>query len=209
MEKKVVEVFLSAHHMKEFFKEGNKVIIKSLNDGNEFLFSGHVTKKVLSIRKQAVIIKMDEIKKFFNLRNNERFHVRYPATIKASGKTPEPAVLLDISLGGTLITSNASFNEKESVHIEILYTNNKVLNFLGRILRKQQLKDGFKYGIGVQSIDNENSLVLNELIEYLTYQKKQIARELKIFKRVKYTVYVISIIVIFFTVFVMMAAEGI
>lgn len=208
MKKNILEIFLSAENLRNRFKEGCQVIIKSLNEDNVSLFTGTVCKKVKSIHKQAIIIKFDAAENFSNVRKHERFHVNYAATARSKSGNLHPSLLSDISMGGAMLFSKDSMEEGENVSVEIFITAKNSICFEAGIIRRSPLKDGYKYGLKLEKIDDKNKPLFNELIEYLTVQKEQIAYEWKIFKRVKHIIYTISILAVFFLVFVVLEAEG-
>lgn len=209
LDKNIAEIFLPAKYFKNYLNEGSKILIKSLSDNNETLFSGSITRKVISIRKQAITVQIDKVMNFANQRRYERFHVSYSCKVREGSNVTHAATLSDLSLGGGLLYSEASIDEGKDVNVDIVISPGLTLSFSGKIVRKlKDKKSGFSYGVQLTGIDNENNTLLNELIEYLTTQKNHIAHEWKVFKRLKYTVYTISILAIFILVFVIFAAEA-
>ncbi|MFZ5989765.1 MAG: PilZ domain-containing protein [Bacillota bacterium] len=209
LDKNIAEIFLSAKYFKNYLKEGCKILIKSLGEDNETLFSGSITRKVISIRKQAITVQIDKIMNFANQRKFERFHVSYSCRLKDNSGSEFASILSDISLGGGLVYSDSSFDADSKVNIDVFISPSITLSFKGRIVRKQSVKNkGYNYGVQILDIDEENNVLLNELIEYLKVQKNHIAHEWKVFKRLKYTVYTISILTIFIIVFAIFASEA-
>jgi len=73
MEKNIAEIFLSAKYFKSYFNEGSKIVVKSLDENIETLFSGSVSKKVISIRKQAITIQINKVLSYNNQENTKGF----------------------------------------------------------------------------------------------------------------------------------------
>jgi hypothetical protein len=182
----VAEVFISTRHFRSLISEGSKLIVKSLDSNQEYIFTGTVSKKIVSIRKQSLSIKIDEIVKFDNERIFERFPCNYPAIIKNSKNSNSySGILVDISSGGILISSPNSFEPNTSLNLEIYFATENPINFVGRVLRRSTNRIGYSYGISIEEIDNNNAIVLNKLIENLVTEKKHIFEELNFFKRMK------------------------
>lgn len=193
LEKNVANIFLSSRHFKSMLAEGNKVIIKSLDLEQEYVFTGTVSQKIVSIRKQSITIKIDEIVKFENIRLFERFSVNYPAILKKVNTTNTASgILIDISSGGILIASPISYEPNTAINIEIYFATDAPITFVGRILRKSANNVGFSYGVIIEEIDNENAISLNRLIEVLVTEKRGILDELRVFKRINISIYIIA-----------------
>ncbi|HPD00461.1 MAG TPA: PilZ domain-containing protein [Acetivibrio sp.] len=208
LDKNIAEIFLPARFFKSYLKEGSKVLVKAISDNNETLFSGSITRKVISIRKQAVTVQLDSIMSFENKRNYERFYVNYPCKIREENSIAYMATLADISFKGGLVYTENLLEEGKNVIVDIYLNPSMTLTFSGKIARKLKDKNrGFCYGIELTKIDEENSILLNEVIECLVNKREQIAYEWKVFKRLKYAIYAISVLGIFLTVFSIFITE--
>jgi len=84
------------------------------------------------------------------------------------------------------------------------------ISFTGKVIRRiADKKGGYNYGVQLVDIDDANHNLLFELIEYLQTQKKHLAQEWKMFNRLKYSVYAISIFGIFLLIFIVFASKAI
>lgn len=208
LDKSIAEVFLSAKYFKEYLKEGSKIQIKSLGEDNETLLSGSITRKIVSIRKQAITVQLDKVLNYSNHRKTERFHVNYSCSIKCDDKVEYWGTLYDLSSGGCMIHSVADIKPVSEVVITIFVSPSIRIEFSGVIVRKHNSKTkGFSYGIQLCEIDNENDAMLSELIKFLVTQKNHINHEWRVFKRLKLTMYVISVLAIFIIVFFVFASK--
>jgi len=210
LDKNIAEVFLSAKYFKSYFNEGSKIVIKSLDENSETLFTGSVSKKVISIRKQAITIQINKVLSYSNQRKHERFRVNYPCRIRYEENVSYIASVSDISLGGGLIYSDDLFEEGKEVGIDVFVTSKISISFTCKIIRRIANKNGgYNYGVQLIDVDKENHNLLFELIEYLQTQKKLLAREWNMFNRLKYSVYAISILGIFLLIFIVFASKAI
>jgi hypothetical protein len=196
LNKNVADIFVPNRHFRSFLSEGCKVIVKSLDSNSEYIFSGTISHKIVSIRKQSVTFKIDDVVKFDNERLFERFICHYPSILKLTkSQFSSSGILLDISSGGILIASPSVFEPNSTVNVEIFFANEHPIAFTARILRKNQSKIGYNYGMIIEDINNENAIILNKLIENLVSEKRSIINELRFFKKMKNIVYfVISLI---------------
>ncbi|WP_010243598.1 PilZ domain-containing protein [Acetivibrio cellulolyticus] len=207
LDKRVAEIFLPARYFKEYLVEGSKITIKSMDQNNEILFCGSVLSKVISIRKQAITIQIDKVLNFANNRKYERFNVNYECLLVTQTGDQFAGKLMDISLNGCMIFSNEPIEENSVVTIKSFISSEVELNFQANVVRRKDLKNhAYSYGLQMSNIDNSNNITLNELIAYLINQKKHIEHEWKIFNRLKYTVYTITALLIFFIVFYVFAS---
>lgn len=201
LDKSVAEIFLPIKYVKEYLAEGSQVIVKSMNQNNEILFYGSIAKKVISIRKQAITVQIDKVLNFENNRKYERFNVNYDCAIitpmgEYKGK------LVDISLSGCMIYTTQPIEQASNVTVRTFISPETELTFNTNVLRSKNIKNNkFSYGLQLSSIDNNNNLVLNELIAHLVKQKTYLEHEWKIFNMLKYSVYSISVLLVFFIVF--------
>jgi len=210
MEKNIAEIFLSAKYFKSYFNEGSKIVVKSLDENIETLFSGSVSKKVISIRKQAITIQINKVLSYNNQRKYEMFRVNYPCRIRYEENVSYIASISDISLGGGLIHSDDLFEEGKNIGIDMFVTPKITISFTGKVIRRiADKKGGYNYGVQLVDIDDANHNLLFELIEYLQTQKKHLAQEWKMFNRLKYSVYAISIFGIFLLIFIVFASKAI
>lgn len=206
LDKSVAEIFLPAKYFKDFLTEGTKVTVKSMHNNNEILFYGNIMRKVISIRKQAITIQIDKVLNYKNNRKSERFNVNFDCVLKTpdgeySGK------MVDISLNGCMVHTNEPIKEVSGITVIAHLSPEAELTFQTNVLRiKNVKKNKYSYGLELNSIDNENNILLNELIASLIKQKQHIEHEWKVFNRLKYTVYTISVLLIFFIVFYIFAS---
>lgn len=208
-DKNMAEVFLSAKYFKNYFNEGSKIVIKSLDENSETLFTGSVSRKVISIRKQAITIQINKVLGYNNQRKYERFGVDYSCRIRYEENISYIASISDISLGGGLIYSDDLFEEGKEVDIDVFVTSKISISFTGRIIRRIANKNGgYSYGVQLIDIDDENYSLLFDLIEYLQTQKKHLTKEWDMFNKLKYSLYTISILGIFVLIFVVFASKA-
>lgn len=196
IEKGVAEVFLSSKYFRSYFDEGSQLIVKSLDDTEEYVFTGTISNRVISIRKQSISIQIDNVIKFANYRQFVRYKASYPTIIKQSKNKTCSALLSDISSGGMLLSSPESFETNASINIEIFFSPDSSLKFVGRIIRKISRKNGFSYGVAIEEIDIENHILLNKLIDNLMSEKKHIFQEWKVVSLIKNSVNFMAIIFI-------------
>ncbi len=191
-EKNIAEIFISAKYFCNYFSKGDRVIVKSLTENNEALFTGRIDKKIISIRKQSVTIRIDSALEFLNNRKYERFEVNYPTIIAVDKANKFSGIVSNISFGGIEVVTNTGLKEDSKVFIEISITNNKKISFIGLILRSQKVRNSHVYAIQIEEINEFNSNLLDELLGYLILNKNHIVYEFNIFNKLKFSIYIIS-----------------
>ncbi|NMB33996.1 MAG: PilZ domain-containing protein [Clostridium sp.] len=207
-DKNIAEVFLPARFFKSYLKEGNKILIKTISESDETLLSGKITRKVISMRKQAITVQLDSVMSFENKRKFERFHVSYCCKIKDDDNTSYSSTLIDISFKGALLSAENYLERGKIVALEICLNPSIVLSFKGRIIRRAKTKNKkYCYGVELTDIDEENSMLLNELMECLSSKREEISYEWKVFNKFKYAIYVVSLLGIFIAVFTLFLTE--
>ncbi len=206
LDKSVAEIFLPARYFKEYLSEGSKVTVKSMEQNNEILFYGSIARKVISIKKQAITIQIEKVLNFENNRKYERFSVNFDCLI-STPKGDYAGKMVDISLSGCMIYTNEPIEEASNVTVKSFISPETELTFQTNVLRRKSIKNNsYSYGLQLSSIDNNNNIMLNELIAHLVKQKNYIAHEWKIFNRLKYSVYTVSVLLVFFIVFYIFAS---
>lgn len=209
LDKSIAEIFLPARYFKEYISEGSKITVKSMDQNNEILFYGNIARKVRSIKKQAITIQIDKVLNYENNRKYERFNVNYDCFI-VTPKGEYSGNMVDISLSGCMVYTNEPIEEASNVTVKALISPEAELTFQTNVLRRKSLKSNkYSYGLQMCSIDNDNNIMLNELISHLVKQKNHIADEWKIFNRLKYSIYTISVLLVFFIVFYIFASTAI
>ncbi len=205
---KDIEVFLSDEDMQNLYSKGDRVIIKSLNNQNEFLFSGSVRKIASSLHKKALIVKIDNIREYINYRENERYYVNFDAFIITPDGGRNRANIMDISLGGISMISDGHMRENSTVDVEIVSDPENPIALRGKIIRKKRYKRVFKYGIIIEKMDEHSENLLDALIKLLRSKKTDLEHSWKIFKRIRLAVYSISALIAFFVVFIALASKS-
>ena len=205
---KDIEVFLSDEDMQNLYSKGDRVVIKSLNNQNEFLFSGSVRKIASSLHKKALIIKIDNIREYINYRENERYYVNFDAFIITPDGGRNRANIMDISLGGISMISDGRMREDSTVDVEIVSDPENPIALSGKIIRKKRYKRVFKYGIIIEKMDEHSENLLDALIKLLRSKKTDLEHSWKIFKRIRLAVYSISALIAFFVVFISLASKS-
>jgi c-di-GMP-binding flagellar brake protein YcgR len=209
LEKKIAEVFISQkNHRELLLKNESTVVIKSFSDENETLFTGHIERKVVSMRKQSLTIQIDAIMAFQNNRKHERFYVNYKCIIQDADLIEYHGMIRDLSLGGTLLLSDADFHELSSLQIHIMVSPTVEIQFKGKIIRKIQGPMHTRYGLQFEEIDGQNLAVLQELISYLKNLEHHLEDEWKVFSRFKKIIYSASIAIVFVIVFILFRSKA-
>lgn len=207
LDKSIAEIFLPARYFKEYLTEGSNITVKSMDKNNEILFCGNIAKKVISIKKQAITVQIDKVLNYENNRKYERFNVSYDCNMLTETDKQISGKIVDISLSGCMIYTNEPIDENSHITVKSVISPEAELNFQANVLRAKKLKNkSYSYGLQMSSIDNSNNILLNELIAFLIKQKDKIEQEWKIFNRLKYTVYSITVLLIFFIVFYIFAS---
>jgi len=206
-DKSIAEIFLPARYFKEYLAEGSNITVKSMDKNNEILFCGSIAKKVISIRKQAITVQIDKVLNYENNRKYERFNVNYGCNLFTGAGKEITGKIIDISLNGCMIYTNEPIDENSIITVKSIISPETELNFQANVIRVKKIKNqSYSYGLQMCSIDNNNNILLNELIAYLIKQKNFIEQEWKVFNRLKYTVYSITVFLIFFIVFYIFAS---
>lgn len=186
LEDKQVTVFIALEYLEKLFKEGDKVIIKSLKDDYKVNITGTIRQRVVSLLEQSITVEIDNVKDYINFRQHERFKVNSSAVIKDDNGNV-PAILEDISLGGCLLFSEAQFGDNECIDIDILGPNGRSFSFSGKISRKTQHSSGYKYAIQIEDMDESSKEMFSVFIEFLALQKKHTKGELDLVKKSNYS----------------------
>jgi hypothetical protein len=199
LEKNVAEIFLPIKYLTRILNDNQTIIIKSFNAENEYIFTGSVSKKVISINKQSITVSIEEVIKYDNARQDERFTASYPVILSNKAlNLSQSALLVDISSGGLLIATTEEIEINANITVEIFFSPEASLSFHGRILRKTKNNIGYSYGIIIEEIDRRNSILLNKMIEFLALEKNSLYSEWLILKRLRQSLY--FIFVLFFVI---------
>ena len=202
--KESIEVFLSARHFSSYTSKTTNVTVKTINGSVATILSGTIDSNASSRHKQSIIVNVNKVMSFNESRKHERFSANYAAVIKTPGNLAFFSALRDISLGGAQFFSVNSFDSDQPVNVEVFLTYERLLHFSGKIVRKQAYGKGYLYGIELESIDDKNKELLEELLEFLFIQQNQLSNELKMFNSLRYSIYIgtaLIVILILLTLF--------
>lgn len=208
-DKKIVEIFLSANPLQDSFKAQDTVTVKSLDNQKGFLFSGRIKKAASSIYQKTLTVKIDDIKDFYNYRKDERYYVKFDASIRVPGRLENKANIIDISLGGVSLATDGKFTANTPVIVEVLVDPENPIAFSGNVLRRSRYRRFYKYGIMIEDIEDKDNKLLSELIKLLRMKKTRLAHKWKIINLIRYTLYSASAFLAFLVVFVILASKGI
>lgn len=200
MENGLLEIFLSTQCLENYLGTHKRVELKYIHDENEYYILGIIDKKVRSLNKHSLIIRIDKTSYYPNKRKNERYYSGFAATITVKESDITPAVLNNISIRGVSLFTSISIEEKQNIKISIIVSQSKSINFTGKILKKSTHDNGFRYSIKIEWIDNENAEYLKELIMFLAENKKHVLNEFIQFKKVRNLIYAAFAMMIFFII---------
>lgn len=190
LKKSLLEIFLSAKYFERNISKNSVVYIKFLCNSNESLLIGTINKKVVSMRKQAITVKIEKKSSFINNRKYERFSVNYAARVETECGEVFMVILNDLSLGGIRFFTNSSIEENKKICIEILVSDDKSIFFSGEILRKSSGKVGYNYAMQFEDVDDNSADSLKEILEFLSFQNRYVSQEMDLFNKVKILAYI-------------------
>ncbi|MBP5427369.1 MAG: PilZ domain-containing protein [Clostridiales bacterium] len=163
-----------------------------IKEGNEFELRFTTKEFEYSIRAcvvgvfvspiQTVALRVEDIKKYNNMRKDLRHFVYLFALIrnKKNEKDPIFAVVTDISAGGVAVAVNDKKNLNrmeikvgEELSFEVSLEDQRKLHFIGTIKRKKENGDNTEYGVQIKDIDKKNKDMLNDYVYELETADKE------------------------------------
>ena len=154
-------------------KMGDEMECEVTKNDCEYTIKGCVS-EVSTNPIQVMILRIEGIKKYNNLRKDLRHFVYLFALVKKEKNDTNPtfAAVTDISKGGVaVLVSNKQdmvdnfINDK--AYFEVSLEDQRVIRFEGLIRRKKQTDKGIEYGIQIKEIDGLNENILNDYVDEL------------------------------------------
>ena len=161
------EIQLKKKYIEDIIMIGDSIKVECQVDESSYVLDGWITN--ISINKnESINIRVFAMQKVENNRKGERYDSYYGAMIR-NAIAPEGifGVVTNMSEGGLAFVAKDMFVVGEKMHISIFIDPQKVLEVKGEVVRKNENKKGFEYG--VQFIEEESDLeMLDEVIEDLS-----------------------------------------
>ena len=161
------EIELKKKYIEDIIMIGDSIKVECQVEENNYILDGWITN--ISINKnESINIRIFAMQKVENNRKGERYDSYYGAMIR-NAIAPEGifGVVTNMSEGGLAFVAKDMFVVGEKMHISIFIDPEKVLEVKGEVVRKNENKKGFEYG--VQFIEEESDLeMLDEVIEDLS-----------------------------------------
>lgn len=179
-----VDIGLEKDYIDNIIMVGDTMRCKHTTSEYEFTLIGWVTRIRLE-HPQSITIKVHDVEKFTNKRDNYRYDVYLCSVIKENKNDSKGvfAIMVNLSYGGAAfvvkeeLESQMDFEgapgEEISNIFEIYISPKKKLCFEGTIRRKSGSEKGFEYGVKITDIDLQNEKILNEFIDELEKKDKE------------------------------------
>lgn len=161
------EIELKKKYIEDIIMIGDSIKIECQVEEVSYVLDGWITN--ISINKnESINIRVFAMQKVENNRKGERYDSYYGAMIR-NAIAPEGifGVVTNMSEGGLAFVAKDMFVVGEKMHISVFIDPEKVLEVKGEVVRKNENKKGFEYG--VQFIEEESDLeMLDEVINDLS-----------------------------------------
>lgn len=180
----VIKLFVNCKKPVVSLENGQKLKVKSIRDGKEFVFNGVMTNVETCIFGQTVTINIEEVKIFHDNRKSERYIYKCEVLISGKGSFAA-ATLCDLSFGGVLIITDKRIENPNGFNIEVFAFPGETIVFSAEVLRCDEIKDKYKYALKIKDIDSNSIKVLNKLIAILAMQKNKLINEWKVVDKVQ------------------------
>ena len=161
------EIELKKKYIEDIIMIGDSIKVECKVEDSSYVLDGWITNISIS-ENESINIRIFAMQKVENNRKGERYDSYYGAMIR-NAIAPEGifAVVTNMSEGGLAFVAKDIFVVGEKIHISVFIDTEKVLEVKGEIVRKNENKKGFEYG--VQFIGEESDLeMLDEVIEDLS-----------------------------------------
>lgn len=158
---------------------GDPVTIKYLDAGIEFVLSGDVTDEIDAYTFRMILQNVEE---YANNREHSRLAVSLNAVVIGLDNLDYIcSTVKSLSPSGLAINCKYVFEIDSQVIVNIISSSSDTINFIGRIIRKNDIFDYYEYGIKIIQINdlNKNKLdtFLNELNEAEQFFLKNTLKE--------------------------------
>ncbi|HHV28572.1 PilZ domain-containing protein [Acetivibrio mesophilus] len=179
-----IDIGLEKDYIDNIIMVGDIMKCKYTSGDYEFTLIGWVTKIRLDI-PQSITIKVHDVEKFANRRDNYRYDIYLCSVIKNSKNDNKGvfAIMTNLSQGGAAFIAKEDIEKELEIlenpqgernfYFEVYVNPKKQLCFTGVIRRKGSNEKGFEYGVKIFDIDFQNEKILNELIDELEKKDKE------------------------------------
>ncbi|HOP93958.1 MAG TPA: PilZ domain-containing protein [Acetivibrio thermocellus] len=179
-----VDIGLEKDYIDNIIMIGDTMRCKYSTDEYEFMLIGWVTKIKLE-EPQSITIKIHDVERFANRRDNYRYDIYLCSVIKANRNDEKGvfAIMTNLSQGGAAFIAKEdiekeletayNMQEEKNYYFEVFITPKKQLCFTGTVKRKTSNEKGFEYGVKIFDIDFQNEKTLNELLDELEKKDKE------------------------------------
>lgn len=161
------EIRLKKKYIEDIIMIGDSIKVECSMDGGNYILDGWITNIAVD-KNESVNIRVFAMQKVNNARKGERYDSYYGAMIR-NAIAPEGifGVVTNMSEGGLAFVAKDMFVVGEKMHISVFIEPERVLEVKGEVVRKNENKKGFEYG--VKFIEEESDLeMLDDVIEELS-----------------------------------------
>lgn len=146
----------------------NDPIVLTLNDSlSGYLFSGQIS-VIESINPSELLVKINSLDTFQNLRQCERFHVSLSSEISSLINNRKVfAIVKNLNLKGFKIISKENILNEEMDSITVTIDKQNKFKCKTKIARKNKNNDLYVYGLAIKEISNVDLSILKEYINKL------------------------------------------
>ncbi|MCX7749709.1 MAG: PilZ domain-containing protein [Clostridia bacterium] len=155
-------------HATVFYPE-DPVVVHYTSSQDLYVMGGELS-AIEAINPVVVNVRINKIEKMKDLRKSQRYYVSLAANIKILGIIdPVFSIIKNISLGGVKLYCKESVLLEDILDLVVPLDKSSKLNFKGKVVRKNKLRDFFEYGIEIMDITESNLRNLHHYLNQLEF----------------------------------------
>ncbi len=158
---------LTDSYLENIIMPGMKFSIKLTGEYFEYIFEGSVT-GIKSYHPARIFIQVGRAQEVINTRAFPRFDAYLSSSLRPLwDSTSHFCITTNISLGGIAFVTKCSYECGDELEVYIFLPGGKLINCNGKIIRKSVRGELVDYNMQFIEMDEENSNILSDYIEYL------------------------------------------
>ena len=176
--KNYIEILLSEEYLKTIVLIGDIIFCEICDVGNIYTIEAEVIN--VKLISKTIVLRINNINKIKNFREFQRYYVSISSSISTEDSIGEKyAVIINLSESGLGMITNCNLDINNIVFLKLYFRSfQTTCNILCNIIWKRTFENNFLYGVKIFDIDNINTIIYEELINYLSTMEKNIVQKL-------------------------------
>ena len=196
-----IRIFLSSKNFYKYYNSKSKIIVKTLDNKNEYIYIGTIDTNLLNHKSHFIKINIEKTLSFYDNRKSTRFLVNYTASITCEKSEGFTTKVFDLSLNGLSFLLDKKIKSGTKLLISIKIDSSTSINLSGIVVNQTNSNGVYRYSVQTEAYSQDDQDLLTNLLEDLLLKQNGLYKKCSFFQMPK-KIAIISLYIICLSIIV-------